>query len=106
MRPGAARVTTLRSSVSGAPVRIGPRAGRPSPLSPPPQEQRIQAMSDSMTLPETTTRPKEKEEHKTKRQPPYNVILHNDDDHSFEYVIRMLQRLFGYPPEKGFLMAW
>jgi ATP-dependent Clp protease adaptor protein ClpS len=41
----------------------------------------------------------------TKRQPPYHVVLWNDDDHSYEYVITMLQELFGYPPEKGFLMA-
>ena len=61
-------------------------------------------MSDTLTLPKEKT--KEKEEQKTKRQPPYNVILHNDDDHSFEYVIAMLQKLFGHPPEKGYLMAW
>jgi ATP-dependent Clp protease adaptor protein ClpS len=42
---------------------------------------------------------------KTKRQPPYHVILWNDDDHSYEYVILMLMKLFGYPPEKGFAMA-
>src|SRR5207244_13303348 len=53
----------------------------------------------------TSRRLKEKEEHKTKRQPPYHVILLNDDDHSYEYVIGMLQKLFGYPPEKGFQMA-
>jgi ATP-dependent Clp protease adaptor protein ClpS len=50
----------------------------------------------------------ERREHadpKTKRQPPYNVILWNDDDHSYEYVIKMLRELFGYPPEKGFLLA-
>jgi ATP-dependent Clp protease adaptor protein ClpS len=40
-----------------------------------------------------------------KRQPPYNVILWNDDDHSYEYVIAMLMELFGYTVEKGFLMA-
>jgi ATP-dependent Clp protease adaptor protein ClpS len=62
-------------------------------------------MSDTVTLPGTTKRAKEEEEHKTKRQPPYNVILHNDDDHSFEYVIWMLQKLFGHPPPKGYLMA-
>jgi ATP-dependent Clp protease adaptor protein ClpS len=59
-------------------------------------------MTDTITLPEK----KEKEEQKTKRQPPYNVILHNDDDHSFDYVIGMLQKLFGYPPEKGYQLAW
>lgn len=61
------------------------------------------------TMSETITRPKrktkEKEDQKTKRQPPYNVVLLNDDDHSYEYVIAMLQQLFGYPKEKGFLLA-
>jgi ATP-dependent Clp protease adaptor protein ClpS len=40
-----------------------------------------------------------------KRQPPYNVILWNDDNHTYEYVIAMLMKLFGYTVEKGFLMA-
>jgi len=63
-------------------------------------------MTDSITLPRTSKKLKEEEEQKTKRQPPYHVILHNDNDHSFEYVIRMLQSLFGHPPEKGYEMAW
>jgi ATP-dependent Clp protease adaptor protein ClpS len=63
-------------------------------------------MTEITTLPTTSRRLKEKKEEKTKRQPPYNVILHNDDDHSFEYVIRMLQQLFGHPPERGYQMAW
>ena len=58
-------------------------------------------MSETITIP----RKREKEERKTKRQPPYNVILLNDDDHSYQYVIAMLQKLFGYPVEKGFKMA-
>jgi len=40
-----------------------------------------------------------------KHQPPYHVILLNDDDHSYEYVITMLKELFGHPIEKGFKMA-
>ena len=62
-------------------------------------------MSDAVTLPETVQKTKEKREEKTKRQPPYNVVLLNDDDHSYEYVIIMLQQLFGHPPEKGYQMA-
>ena len=58
-------------------------------------------MSDTVTLPSK----KVKEKKQLKRQPPYNVILLNDDDHTYEYVILMLQSLFGYPPEKGFLLA-
>ena len=58
-------------------------------------------MSEVVTLPET----EERVEKQVKRQPPYNVVLLNDDDHTFEYVITMLQVLFGYPREKGQLMA-
>lgn len=58
-------------------------------------------MSGTATTPEKAT----KEKLEVKRQPPYNVILHNDDDHSFEYVILMLKELFAYPEEKGFQMA-
>ena len=42
---------------------------------------------------------------KPKRQPRYNVILWDDQDHSFEYVITMMQQLFGHQPEKGYLIA-
>jgi ATP-dependent Clp protease adaptor protein ClpS len=53
----------------------------------------------------TITRPREKKEQKTKGLPPYNVILLDDDEHSFEYVIHMLKTLFGHPPEQGYQMA-
>ena len=33
------------------------------------------------------------------------MILWNDEQHSYEYVIKMLMELFSYPPEKGFSMA-
>ncbi|HKI33515.1 MAG TPA: ATP-dependent Clp protease adaptor ClpS [Gemmataceae bacterium] len=62
-------------------------------------------MSDAITLPEIVHKTKEKREEKVKRQPPYNVILLNDDDHSYEYVIIMLQQLFGHPPERGYQLA-
>lgn len=54
---------------------------------------------------ETTTLPEEQTDVRTKRQPPYHVILLNDDDHTYQYVIYMLQKLFGHPPELGFKMA-
>jgi ATP-dependent Clp protease adaptor protein ClpS len=42
---------------------------------------------------------------KPKRQPRYHVILWNDDDHSYEYVVEMMQKLFGHEREKGFQIA-
>ena len=62
-------------------------------------------MSETATVPETIVRTRTKRQEKTKRQPPYHVVLLNDDDHSFEYVIAMLQSLFGHPVEKGYQMA-
>jgi ATP-dependent Clp protease adaptor protein ClpS len=52
-------------------------------------------------LPETDV----EQEQQTKRQPPYNVVLLNDDDHTYEYVIEMLKALFGHPVEKGYQLA-
>jgi ATP-dependent Clp protease adaptor protein ClpS len=59
-------------------------------------------MPEPITLPAI---PKPREQEKTKRQPPYNVVLLDDDYHTFDYVIAMLQQLFGYPREKGYQMA-
>ncbi len=53
----------------------------------------------------TTTRPREKKVQKIEGLPPYDVILLDDDDHSFEYVVRMLKTLFGHPLKKGYRMA-
>ena len=46
-----------------------------------------------------------KKKHKPSQLPPYHVILLDDNDHSFEYVIEMLKVIFAHPEEKGFLMA-
>lgn len=40
-----------------------------------------------------------------KKQPRYNVILWDDDDHSYEYVIRMMRRLFAHSIDRGFVIA-
>jgi ATP-dependent Clp protease adaptor protein ClpS len=60
---------------------------------------------DTITLPQTSKRVREKEKENVKRQPPYHVILLNDDDHTYGYVIRMLGQLFGHPEERAFQMA-
>ncbi len=45
------------------------------------------------------------DDRETKRQPPYNVVLWNDDDHTYAYVIAMVMQLFGYPFERGYEIA-
>jgi ATP-dependent Clp protease adaptor protein ClpS len=42
---------------------------------------------------------------KTSLIPPWNVVLVDDDHHSYAYVIEMLQAVFGMSPERGFLHA-
>ena len=42
---------------------------------------------------------------KPKRQPRYHVILWNDEDHSYAYVINMLAELFAKNFEEGYLLA-
>ena len=48
---------------------------------------------------------KEKDKSRPKTQPPYAVIVENDDFHTFTYVIEVLQKVFGYDVQKGFLLA-
>lgn len=42
---------------------------------------------------------------KTRKLPPYNVVLLNDDDHTYQYVIEMLAKVFGHPQPKAYKMA-
>ncbi len=37
--------------------------------------------------------------------PPYHVVLLNDDDHTYDYVIEMVKVIFAYPDEKGYQLA-
>ena len=52
-----------------------------------------------------TARPSPSHKVEPKQLPPYNVVLLDDDDHTYEYVIEMLKALFAYPPEKGLQLA-
>jgi len=40
-----------------------------------------------------------------RQQPRYSVVLWNDDDHTYVYVVNMLAELFGFVPERGFEVA-
>lgn len=61
--------------------------------------------SKDTAVAEPVVRTETKRQQKPKRQPRYNVVLWNDDDHTYEYVVRMMKELFGHPIEKGFQIA-
>ena len=71
------------------------------------EEQTTAAVETEVAEPieETVRRKKKRQKSRPKRQPPYNVILLDDNDHSYAYVIQMLQKLFGHPVEKGYELA-
>lgn len=42
---------------------------------------------------------------KPRHLPPFHVVLLDDNDHSYEYVMEMLKSIFGYDEPKTFTMA-
>ena len=63
-------------------------------------------MSATTTITETKPKATKRPEAKILHAPMYHVILINDNDHTFDYVIEMLGSIFGHPPPAGFQMAW
>ena len=70
-----------------------------------PADTRSESESDD-TVVSTLSEPKTKNSTTTKRQPPYNVIVLNDEEHTFEYVIEMLSKIFGHSRSTGESIAW
>jgi ATP-dependent Clp protease adaptor protein ClpS len=66
---------------------------------------RVQTSTVDEPLVETVRRQRERADVRPKRQPRYNVVLWDDNDHSYEYVIAMMRALFGHPTEKAFHIA-
>ncbi|HVX16161.1 MAG TPA: ATP-dependent Clp protease adaptor ClpS [Pirellulales bacterium] len=63
-------------------------------------------MSDHAAVAEPVHEEAERTERpKPKRLPPYAVVVLNDDDHTFPYVIETFMKVFGYTQTKSFLLA-
>jgi len=56
-------------------------------------------------LEETACHTRKRQDNQPKRQPRYNVILWNDEDHTYAYVTAMLMELFGHTAEQGYQLA-
>jgi len=56
----------------------------------------------------TMSRPKSKAStsNSTKQLPPYNVIVLNDEEHTFEYVIDLLTKIFHHAASQAEILTW
>ena len=54
------------------------------------------AVEEPVVVTQSSPKGKTESSSKTRRQPPYNVVVLNDEEHTFEYVIELLTKLFGH----------
>lgn len=62
-------------------------------------------MSDKKYEPRISTRKKTKPVNKVRRLPPFNVVLLNDDHHTGEFVVEVLQKVLGCNKERAALLT-
>lgn len=60
-------------------------------------------MTDAATATRTTT--ENETTNQTQRPWLWNIVLYDSDDHTYEYVIDMLSKVFAFPIERGFTLA-
>ena len=61
--------------------------------------------SQVTTTTESNSKSKGEKREKRQKQPKYHVILLDDSEHSYDYVVLMMKQLFRLPIEAGFQIA-
>jgi ATP-dependent Clp protease adaptor protein ClpS len=69
------------------------------------QNTKLMADSEQSRSKQASTKPRPKRRRKSKKLPPFNVILMDDNDHTYDYVIEMLRSVFSHSQEQAFKMA-
>jgi ATP-dependent Clp protease adaptor protein ClpS len=64
------------------------------------------AVEEPVVTTRTAPRSRTKPETQTKRLPPFNVVILNDEEHTFDYVIELLLKLFGHQLEAAVQLTW
>ena len=63
------------------------------------------AVEQPVAVPKQKKSEKQRSKTKPKRQPPYAVIVHNDDKHTWPYVIDVLQRICGHSKPQAYQLT-
>jgi ATP-dependent Clp protease adaptor protein ClpS len=63
-------------------------------------------MSDEQGAASVVVQPEVVEDTRTRRLPPYNVVILNDEEHTFEYVIELLIKLFAHSLPVAEKLTW
>ena len=61
--------------------------------------------TETITVPETVVETDSRDSIESLLIPMYHVVLPDDDDHSYDYVIEMLMGIFGHSEAKAYEMA-
>jgi ATP-dependent Clp protease adaptor protein ClpS len=80
--------------------RLAPKENRNFPVS----DQKSDSAVVEPTQQRATSRRTKKAKDR-KRQPRYHVILWDDNDHTYDYVVGMMRALFGHDEQQGFKIA-
>jgi ATP-dependent Clp protease adaptor protein ClpS len=66
------------------------------------------ALAEPIVTTHTAPRPKSKttETTRTQRQPPYHVVILNDEEHTFDYVIDLLTKIFRHSLSTAQELTW
>jgi len=63
------------------------------------------ASAETETSTQESTKPAPRDKPECEDPKRWNVVLLDDDEHTYEYVIRMMRAIFSHPVEKGFRIA-
>ena len=61
------------------------------------------AVAEPVSITRKKLQPEQQQQ--TRKQPRYHVLLWDDDDHTYDYVIRMMRQLFGHTLERSYEIA-
>ena len=64
------------------------------------------AVAEPIVMTETAPKEKADTDTRTKKLPPYNVIILNDEVHTFDYVIELLTKLFHHSLKTAIDLTW